>query len=87
MTILKKVNHIKRNKMKITETQSELLHRSVKELVKELSANADFSQVKQMAFGYYNQPTKENFEIQITVTRIEDDFMDPISVECYKIVG
>lgn len=50
-------------------------------MISALSGNSELSHVKQMAFGYYNSEQKEHYQVQVTVTRREDDFLDDFEVE------
>ena len=68
----------------IDENGKFLLLKSAEELIKELSANDKLSHVKQTAFEHYDKKRKETVHVQVTVTRDENDFLEPFQTEEMK---
>jgi hypothetical protein len=65
----------------LSKNEKDLLEISAKELTQMLTYNKDLSHVKQMAYGYYSNETKEEFQVQILVTRHENDFLEAFQTE------
>lgn len=71
----------KQNRLEIRQTQKDLLIMSAGDLIPLLEASPKTLSVKQVSFQHYCAETKEFFQVQIIVTREEDDFLDPGHVE------
>lgn len=65
----------------LSKDEKSLLEISVKDLIKRLTENSRIAYVKQSAFDYWSKESIEQFQIQVTVTREESDFLDPFQTE------
>jgi hypothetical protein len=63
------------------ETEKNLLEMSAGDLITMLENNEKLIHVKQTAFKYYSDKNKEFFEVQVTVTRHEIDFLEAFQTE------
>ena len=66
---------------KLSEDQKKLLEIGAIDLIKNLSEQPSLCHVRQMAFDHYRSETGEQFQIQITVTRDETDFLEFLQIE------
>lgn len=72
-------NYIKR--LDLTESSKNLLNFTAGDLIPLLEKKTKLTHVKQQAFEYYSATTKELFQVHITVTRDETDFLEFLEVE------
>lgn len=68
-------------KYQLREVEKELLLGSASELIDGLASKKKLAHVRQMAFEYYNADSNETFQVQVTVTRDESDFLDVFQTE------
>lgn len=66
---------------KLNKSETTLLDVTTRDLIPALIANPDLIHVKQSAFDYYSPDTKEHFQVQVTVTRNEADFLEFLQIE------
>lgn len=59
----------------------DLLTYSAGDLIPKLEADQELVHVKMQAFDYYNPKTGETYQVQVTVTRDENDFLGFMEVE------
>ena len=67
--------------MELTNNQKLILESIATKLIPSLKEDTEICHVREMAFGHYSKETDEHFQIQVTVTRDESDFLDPFEVE------
>lgn len=65
----------------LTDDQKALLHNSAIDVIEELDLNENSESVKTVSFVHYSEEKKQEYQIQIIVTRHEADFMDVFGVE------
>lgn len=70
-----------KERRELTKSCTDLLEFTAGDLIPQLEKNQKLIHVKQQAFDYYSDKTKEHFQVQITVTRSEGDFLDFLQVE------
>lgn len=68
----------------LTKVEKDLLEGSTKKLLEYLEDEEDVIHFKEMAFGYYSNKTKEEFQVQIIVTRNNSDFLEAFEIEEMK---
>ena len=68
-------------RVQLNEDSKKLLEFSAGDLIPMLADNKKLQYVKQSAFDYYNDKTKEHFQIQVLVTRHESDFLEAFQIE------
>ena len=68
----------------LTKVEKDLLEVSSKKLIEYLEDEQDVVHFKELAFCYYSKKTKEEFQVQIIVTRNTSDFLDVFQVEEMK---
>jgi hypothetical protein len=66
--------------MELGSTELKLLEITTKDLLKQIEENSTSLHVKQKAFQHLTI-NDEEIQIQITVTRCEDDFLDDFQTE------
>ena len=71
----------KKERRELTKSCTDLLEFTAGDLIPMLENKPKLVHVKQEAFGYYSEKTKEHFQVQIVVTRAEHDFLDFLQVE------
>jgi hypothetical protein len=69
------------DKIQLTDDCINLLKITASELIPKMSANTGLNHVKQQAFDHYDPMTKEVYQVQVTVTRREADFLEPFQTE------
>lgn len=69
------------NRIHLKTTEKNLLEFSAGDLIPILEEKKKLQHVKQMAFEYYSEKNKEIYQIQVTVTRHESDFLEPFQTE------
>jgi len=62
----------------LSETEIDLLRISAKELCEMLLKNPEISTVQQSAYRFYTGDDNPEFEVQVTVTRKQSDFIKPL---------
>lgn len=68
-------------KVSINETNVSLLAISAGEMLAELPMRPELRHLRQNAFDYYNENTKEYYQVHVTVTRDEGDFLEAFQTE------
>lgn len=72
-----------KKRLKLDENMIKLLEFTAGDLIPVLESKPDLAYVQETAFGYYSQVNNEEFQVQVTVTRLKDDFLEPFTrVEC-----
>lgn len=71
----------KKERRELSKDCKDLLVFTAGDLIPMLEDNSDLLHVKQNAFDYYSEKNKEFFQIQVTVTRSQSDFLDFLQVE------
>ena len=72
-----------KKRLKLNENMIKLLEFTAGDLIPVLEFKPDLAYVQETAFAYYSQVCNEELQVQITVTRLKDDFLDPFTiVEC-----
>ncbi len=69
------------NRELLKQDEKSLLEITAGDLIPELVANGKLAQVKQAAFYWYDTEAKQPFQVQIIVTRDENDFLEPFEIE------
>ena len=60
-----------------------LLEFTAGDLIPILEFKPDLAYVQETAFVYYSQINNEELQVQVTVTRLKNDFLEPFTrVEC-----
>ncbi len=62
----------------VSEMEIDLLRISAKELCEVLLKNPQISTVQQSAYRFYTGDDNPEFEVQVTVTRNENNFIRPL---------
>lgn len=70
-----------KERRELTSSCKDLLDFSAGYLIPMLEKNESLTHVKQQAFDYYSPKTKEIYQVQVTVTRQESDFLEPFQTE------
>lgn len=65
----------------LNESEKSLLMFSAGDLIPMLQDNRDLLHVKQGAFDCYIPETGETYQVQVTVTRDQNDFLEPFETE------
>lgn len=73
-----------KKRVQLDKNSVDLLTFSAGDLITILSEDKSIMDVKQTAFDYYNEETKEQFQIKVIVTRDENEFKDWTDVECTR---
>ena len=63
------------------ENEITLLTITAKDLIKKLKEEKDLIHLRETAYMVYSEETKEEFQVQITVTRRQSDFLEPFQTE------
>lgn len=71
----------------LSKSSKDLLEFTAGDLIPKLSANKRLQHVKQSAFDHYNKETKEHFQVHVTVTRHESDFLEFLQTEEISAYG
>jgi|GEM_PF-6587979 len=71
----------KTKRLELNDSEKSLLLFSAGDLIPMLKENPKLVHVKQGAFDCYIPQTKETFQVQVTVTRCESDFLEPFETE------
>ncbi|SEI39702.1 hypothetical protein SAMN05216327_101220 [Dyadobacter sp. SG02] len=68
----------------LRENQEILLKQTVINLLKEIQdpANSELLHMRQSAFDMFLPETNDSVQVQVTVTRDENDFLDFLETEC-----
>lgn len=72
---------MKHNRVQLDKSAKDLLEYTAGDLIPKLGADKELHHVKQSAFDYYNEKTKEHYQVQVLVTRCESDFLEFLQVE------
>jgi hypothetical protein len=70
-----------KKRLELTKCEKDLLNFSAADLIPMLNEKTKLLHVKQTAFQYYSEKTKEIFQVQVTVTRDETAFLDDFTTE------
>lgn len=76
-----------KDRVQLDKNSKDLLEFSAGDLIPMLSKNQKLQQVRQSAFDYYNAETKEQFQVQVIVTRHEEDFLEFLQTEEMSAYG
>lgn len=76
-----------KDRIKLDQNSKDLLEFSAGDLIPALAKNMKLQHVRMMAFGHYNEQTKEHFQVHVLVTRDESDFLDFLQVEEMSAYG
>lgn len=72
-----------KKRLKLDEKMIKLLEFTAGDLIPILEFKPDLAYVQETAFVYYSQINNEELQVQVTVTRLKNDFLDPFTrVEC-----
>lgn len=63
------------------ENEQALINASVRDLIPMLISNKELCHVRQSSFDHYVSETGEIFQVQVTVTRDESEFLDFLETE------
>jgi hypothetical protein len=74
-----------KKRLELNESEKSLLLFSAGDLIPMLQGNKELVHVKQGAYDYYDSASKETFQVQVTVTRRTDDFLEPFQTEEMKM--
>lgn len=77
----------KKERRELTQSCKNLLEFAAGDLIPMLEKKKDLLYVKQQAFDYYSGITKEHYQVQVTVTRDKDDFLEFLQVEEMRLHG
>lgn len=69
------------DRRQLKQHEKDLLEYSAGDLIPMLINAPDLLHVKQCAFGYYDNDTKQEFQVQVTVTRCKSDFLEAFQTE------
>lgn len=72
---------MKKNREKLNDQEKTLLEITAGDLIPQLRENKKLIHVKQMAYGYYDKETKEEWQVQVLITRSVPDFLEFLEVE------
>ena len=70
-----------KERRELTKSCTDLLEFSAGDLIPMLEKNKKLHHVRQQAFEYYSEKNKEFYQIHVTVTRNESDFLEPFQTE------
>ena len=70
-----------KERRQLTKSCTDLLEYSAGDLIPMLEAEKELLHVKQSAFEYYSAETEEVFQVHVTVTRSESDFLEFMQIE------
>jgi hypothetical protein len=70
-----------KRRLELRKTEKDLLQFSAGDLIPRLEEKPNLHHVKQTAFQYYCEKTKEFFQVQVIVTRNESDFLEDFVTE------
>ena len=70
-----------KERMELRKTEKDLLEFSAGDLIPMLENDKKAIHYKQTAFIYYSEKRKEIFEVQVTVTRHVNNFLEPFQIE------
>jgi hypothetical protein len=70
-----------KERKELNDSEKSLLQFSAGDLIPMLRNNPDLLHVKQGAFDCYLSETGETFQVQVTVTRDQNDFLEPFQTE------
>lgn len=76
-----------KDRVQLDKNSKDLLEFSAGGLIPMLAKNPKLQHVKQSAFDYYNDETKEHYQVQVIVTRHEDDFLEFLQTEEMSAYG
>jgi hypothetical protein len=68
-------------RQELNQNEKDLLNFSAGDLIPMLEENTELSHVKQKAFDYYDSKAKQIYQVQVTVTRNESDFLEDFQTE------
>lgn len=75
-----------KKRLKLDENSIKLLEFTAGDLIPILESKPDLAYVQETAFAHYSELNNEELQVQITVTRVKSDFLDPFTrVECRTI--
>lgn len=70
-------------RLKLDENMIKLLEFTAGDLIPILESKPDLAYVQETAFACYSQVGNEELQVQVTVTRLKSDFLEPFTrVEC-----
>ena len=70
-----------KKRLELRQSEKDLLQFSAGDLIPMLEEKTKLYHVKQTAYQYYSEKTKEFFDVQVTVTRNEGDFLEAFITE------
>jgi hypothetical protein len=76
-----------KERVELTQSCKDLLQYSAGDLIPMLAADKKLLHVRQSAFTWYNPDTKEEYQVHVTVTRDESDFLEPFQTETMSAYG
>lgn len=76
-----------KERVELTQSCKDLLNYSAGDLIPMLAANKKLLHVRQNAFVWYNPETKEEYQVHVTVTRNESDFLEAFETEEMSAYG
>jgi len=76
-----------KERVELTQSCKDLLQYSAGDLIPMLAANKKLLHVRQNAFVWYNPYTKEEYQVHVTVTRNESDFLEAFQTEEMSTYG
>lgn len=76
-----KINIMSKERVQLDKNSKDLLEFSAGDLIPALAKNKKLTHVKMSAFDYYNPETKEQYQVQVLVTRNENDFLGFLQTE------
>ena len=76
-----KTNTMSKERVQLDKNSKDLLEFSAGDLIPVLAKNKKLHHVKMSAFDYYNPETKEQYQVQVLVTRNENDFLGFLQTE------
>jgi hypothetical protein len=70
-----------KERKELTKSCTDLLEFSAGDLIPMLEKNKKLHHVRQKAFDYYSDKNKEFYQVHVTVTRHESDFLEDFTTE------